>query len=333
VISIIVPVYDAEEYIGHCIESILQQTYCEWELILIDNGSTDESYQVCRKYAQKDERIFVYHQYRNQGVSAARNLGKEKANGEFITFIDADDWVRPDFLQNLICSQKKEHADMVICGYDLVYDSDRMHFLENLKEKSNSKKKDSEKVYMIEQYIEEYLLEGNTHCWGVLYYCELLEDIKFPQGITIGEDLLFLIEVALNARKIVISDYQGYQYYVNQKGAMMKKFTASYMDQIRCWELASEKILKMYPRLESKMYSILLVSAMLVVGKISELEKQKQKEYEKELEECRCLVKEYGSRKETIKLLPKGYFIKTFLFRHMPEVYMKLYQMRKKRVS
>lgn len=324
-VSIVVPVYNAEDYLEKCIKSILQQTCYEWELILIDNGSTDESYALCRKYAKLDERIFVYHQYRNLGVSAARNLGKEKANGEFVTFIDADDWVKPDFLEKLTKIQKKEQADMVICGYKAVYESDREETAMSEAGEEKAKKRYRIKVYDMEKYIEKYLLKGNTHCWGVLYHKDVLEEVIFPKGISIGEDLLFLIEAALRAKKIAVSDYKGYQYYINEKGAMKKKFTASYMDQILCWKMASEKIVSLYPGLKNKLDSILVVSAMLVAGKLAELEKEERSEYTKEMEECRKIVKEYGSKKEVVKLLPRGYSLKCILFRYVPGVYMELY--------
>ncbi len=330
-ISIVVPVYNAEEYIEKCIKSILKQTYGQWELLLIDNGSTDDSYEVCRKYTQLDERIFVLHQHRNQGVSVARNLGKEKANGEFITFIDADDWVKPDFLEKLIYIQKKEQADMVICGYKAVYESDREEVAEAANSEEKPKKSYRIKVYDIERYMEKYLLQGNTHCWGVLYHKEVLEEITFPKGITIGEDLLFLIEAALKAEKIAVTDYKGYQYYINEKGAMKKKFTPAYMDQILCWKMASEKIAGLYPDLKNKLDSILVVSAMLVVGKLSELDKGKRNEYTEEMKECRSIVKEYGGKKEIVKLLPRGYSLKCILFRYMPKLYIDLYGNRKRK--
>ena len=330
-ISIVVPVYNAEEYIETCVQSILQQTYPEWELILIDNGSTDHSYEICRKFSHLDGRIFVFHQYRNQGVSVARNLGKEKANGEFVTFIDADDWVKKDYLETLLGICKKEFSDMVICSYESAYDANRKKVSQGSKREAQKMNKSQVKDYDIENYIEHYLLEGNTHCWGVLYHKDLLEELTFPKEITIGEDLLFLIDAALKAKKIVVTNYQGYFYYINEKGAMKKKFTSSYMDQILCWEMAMEKIVNSYPKQRQKLESIIVVSAMLVVGKISALGNVERKQYTKEVETCRELIKRYGSKGEIRKLLPKGYGLKCTLFQTMPELYMKMYGNRKRK--
>ena len=320
-ISIVIPVYNAEEYLEKCIESILDQTYPNWELVLVDNGSTDESMEICRAYAKKDVRITAFHQYRNQGVSVARNLGMERCLGDFITFIDADDWVKKDYLEKLVKLQKKQDADLVICGYDRVYDEDR----KKAPEETQKSGKYAIRTYNIKQYLKHYLLEGNTHCWGVLYKSSVLEQLKFPSGLTIGEDLLFVLEAALRAEKIAVTDYMGYQYYINTEGAMLKKFTPSYMDQITCWERVLKRIGETYPQLTVKVESILVVSVLLVVGKIAELDIAEQKEYKKEMEECYRVFMQYGKKKEIRKYLPGGYKLKVLLYRFVPKVYIFLY--------
>ena len=124
-ISIIVPVYNGEKYIDDCVKSILVQTYQDWELILIDNASTDNSLQLCKKMASQDDRIEVLQQHRNMGVSVARNLGIEKARGDYVTFVDVDDWIEKEYLENLLDTLEKEKADVVIGDYAKVYDADR----------------------------------------------------------------------------------------------------------------------------------------------------------------------------------------------------------------
>ena len=99
-ISIIVPVYNVEQYLQSCIDSIITQTYTDWELLLVDDGSPDRSGEICDEYAKKDNRIRVFHK-RNGGVSSARNLGLDKAQGEWVTFIDADDYILSDFIKGL----------------------------------------------------------------------------------------------------------------------------------------------------------------------------------------------------------------------------------------
>ena len=335
-ISIVVPIYNGEKYIEDCIRSILMQTYSDWELLLIDNASVDDSYEICKEFARRDDRIQVLHQHRNMGVSAARNLGIEKSRGEFVTFIDADDWVETDYLDRLSAIQKKKKADLVICEYQKAYDKDREYLktgFENKKElakteKSNAdqdKKKCQLKVYEVKEYLEKYFLKGNTHCWGVLFAREVLYGIYFPKGITIGEDMLFLLDAAWNARTIVVTNYKGYYYYINESGAMNKKFTSSYMDQITCWEKALERMKKEYPELITRMESILVVSVLLVVGKLSELDEEERKQYTEEEKVCYEYFKRYSAKKEVKQFLPSGYPLKVFVYKHFPKMYIFLY--------
>lgn len=320
-ISIVLPVYNAEEYLKKSIESILRQTYPAWELIIIDNGSEDNSLRICQEYAKNEERILVLHQYQNKGVSAARNLGVEKATGNYVTFLDADDWVAPDYLEQLIKTAKNTKADMLVCQYKKVYDDDRSAEEENQEQPLGF----AAKAYNREDYVSQCLLEGYTHCWGVLYKLSLLEGLRFPARITIGEDVLFLIDTVLQAEKIVVTEYDGYRYYINENGAMNRKFSPSYMDQILCWQKAKEKLLNKYPTIENKINSILVVSTMLVVGKLSALSKEEVNGFQKEIEECREIIQEYGNQKDIVKLLPQGYALKVKIFRSSPMLYMKMY--------
>lgn len=324
-ISIVMPVFNAEKYLKKSIESILHQTYPAWELIIIDNGSEDDSFLLCQEYAKNEERILVLHQYQNKGVSAARNLGVEKATGNYITFLDADDWVAEDYLETMVKTAKDTQADMLVCQYQKVYDGDRdAESVKSMDDKSEPQRF-AAKAYNREEYVSQCLLEGYTHCWGVFYKLSLLEGIRFPSRVTIGEDVLFLIDIILQAEKIVMTGYDGYRYYINENGAMNRKFTPSYMDQILCWQKAKEKLLDKYPMIEDKINSILVVSTMLVVGKLSALSKEELGGFQKEIEECQKIVQEYGNQKEIVKLLPQGYALKVKIFRSSPMLYMKMY--------
>lgn len=324
-ISIVIPVYNAEDYLRKSIESILQQTYPVWELILIDNGSEDNSFRICQEYAKKEERIQVLHQYQNKGVSAARNLGLEKVTGDYVTFLDADDWVAEDYLEQLVKASKSTQADMLVCRYRKVYDAERESQEETAIEKKKEQQVFETRVYGQEDYVGQCLVNGYTHCWGVLYKSSLLDGIRFPAKITIGEDVLFLIDAVLQAEKIVVTEYDGYRYYINENGAMNRKFTPSYMDQILCWQKAKEKLVEKYPAIVDKLNSILVVSAMLVVGKLSALSKEELDGFQKEMDECRSVIQEHGGKWKVMKMLPSGYALKVMVFKLSPELYMKLY--------
>ena len=114
-ISIIIPVYNVKLYLDNCIQSVIQQSYTDFECILVDDGSTDGSSEICDQWAEKDNRIIIVHQP-NGGVSSARNKGLEQAKGEYICFIDSDDWVDVDYLSAMINNLKEKETDLIICG-------------------------------------------------------------------------------------------------------------------------------------------------------------------------------------------------------------------------
>lgn len=342
-ISIVVPVYNAEKYLNRCVQSILSQTVTDWELLLIENGSSDGSLSLCECFAKEDHRIHVFHEDKNQGVSVARNVGIEKSKGEYVTFIDADDWIRPDFLEQLMKLQQESDVKMVVCEYEksweaisnrdtgcLTTKATENSIADNqLSVESDPQKADNRTweytMYDTKQYLEQYLLQGNTHCWGVLYQRGLLDGITFPKGVTIGEDLLFLLDVALKTEKVLVTSYPGYYYYQNTAGAMNQTFKLSYMDQITCWQHAKGKIVPLYPHLADKVNSIIVVSALLVVGKLSILSRKERKQYQQQQRQCLDIVRQYGKSKRVKKLLPAGYPIKVALFSNAPELYLKLY--------
>ena len=118
-ISVIVPIYNVEQYLEKCIESIISQTYKNLQIILIDDGSNDKSGKICNKYAEKDKRVVVIHK-ENAGVSEARNTGLDNAKGEWITFVDADDWIEEEYCQRLYNLVIETNSDVALCGYNRV---------------------------------------------------------------------------------------------------------------------------------------------------------------------------------------------------------------------
>ncbi len=191
IVSVIVPVYNAENILHHCVNSIVAQTYIDFELILVDDGSTDNSGLLCDKYAEQYERVISVH-LENGGVSKARNKGIELAKGEFICFVDSDDFVDNTFLEELL-SVKKEYYfyDNVWCGFQT---------LENYTGSVTGKHLVSEKEVM--SFFEKSEIMGLYHKWllqmpwNKLFVTEIIKkyDISFPEELSIGEDLLFNLE-------------------------------------------------------------------------------------------------------------------------------------------
>lgn len=207
-VSIIIPVYNCESYLRKCLMSILQQSYTEIEIIVIDDGSQDGSLKICKEMEATDNRIRVFHQ-NNCGVSVARNIGLSFARGEYIAFVDGDDWIERDYIKVLLNDMKKFNADMSVCGI----------FRENL---------DGE-VFEKTNYSCGNILNKDDAIYSALrfdgfqgYLCNklfkrekiLLKSLKLNEKISILEDLLFVIQY-LNASECIVVNNQPLYHYVN----------------------------------------------------------------------------------------------------------------------
>lgn len=336
-ISIIMPVYNGVSWIGECIESIRQQTDTNWELLVLDDHSTDGTTELVFKLAEEDSRILPILRQKN-GVSAARNEGLEKAQGEFVTFVDADDKLDPQMLSVLRAMLRQTESDLAVCDYyrwngkpDGIYnrseellktDAERS---ENAARANKVLRVDGVRVYNRSEYVSDYLLRGNTRCWSVLYRRSAIGQIRFREDLSIGEDMMFLMDLLMQISSVSITEYRGYFYRINEQGAMLKPFKPSYMDEIKSWELACRLVEKEFPSQKGRVYSILAVSAMLAAGKIARLPGAEQKKYQTEVAQCHSAVQKGLAASGAKEALPKGYRIKTMLFTACPALYLALY--------
>ena len=214
-ISIIVPIYNAEKYLRQCIESIVQQTYKNWELILMNDGSTDHTVEICEKYAENNKDIHFYS-HQNCGAGETRNRGLRLAKGEYITFIDADDYILPTYLEELYKVLHKAHAKdyaIALCGFQLLKDG-----IYRAREESLEIFKTNKEINM-KEFIEATLL-GNIFgcCWRILFPRKLVnEKVAFVTDIRIQEDQLFLFDVVAQCKKIYICDAKLYVYRRNHE--------------------------------------------------------------------------------------------------------------------
>lgn len=185
-LSIIIPVYNTEKTLYRCIDSIINQSYRDWELLLIDDGSTDYSATICDNYTLQDKRIKVFHKS-NEGVSAARNVGLKHAKGEWITFVDSDDYVKRDYLKNLL-SHTSVTVDLVV-SYAEVHDENGFKV-----ERYPSKLVTNENFDTI--FIENDM-NWHTSPWSKLYKRKIIEEnhLRFCKGMHIGEDAVFLFPI------------------------------------------------------------------------------------------------------------------------------------------
>ena len=324
-ISVIVPVYNGQDYLENCIISIEHQTYDNLEIIIINDGSTDRTGAICVKLKEKYDNIRVVT-LEDEGVSMARNAGIDMAKGGFLTFVDADDRLRPKALEVLYDSILSTGCDIAGCKFQTFREEPewqgQLLTLHRIKEPA---------VYKPAEYLQKEILKGNSRCWSKLYRRSVVGNIRFQKGLSIGEDMLFLMELLPYVKKIAETDYPGYGYYQNPKGAMNREFTPKYMDQITCWEMARDKAMVIDKSVEGEITTILLMSIMLVAGKIAMLPFPKRRQQRESVRICREKLKKELKVPGAYEGLSKGYRFKVRLFRTAPGLYLALYHFRKYR--
>jgi glycosyltransferase involved in cell wall biosynthesis len=241
IISIIVPVYNVEKYLEKCIESILRQTFIDFELLLIDDGSTDNSGKICDEYSLKDKRIKVIHK-ENGGLSDARNSGLNIALGDYIGFVDSDDWIESDMYEVLYNNLKKYNADISICKMRMIkYDN-----YDSINNQTNNcillNNKEAFECLFNTKYFA-------SHACDKLYKKELIKNIRYPKG-KLYEDMFTTYQVFEKTNKVVFTDYIGYNYYQRIDGIVNSKFTIQKLDYIEAFNDIFNLCRKKYPQTE-----------------------------------------------------------------------------------
>lgn len=221
-ISVIVPVYRVEKYLPQCVQSILGQTCPAWELILVDDGSPDRCGEICEQFARQDGRIRVLHK-ENGGLADARNAGTAVAQGEYITYIDSDDWVAPQLLERLLEQAKITGADVVVCDMAKT-DSEEMTF-----ENTNA----GPKTFTGPQAMETMLYQTgfDTSACGKLFHTELCKKNLFPKG-HLYEDLFTIYKMLFAAQTVVYLPQVLYAYRKNPDSIMYRKFDRRNLDEL-----------------------------------------------------------------------------------------------------
>ena len=210
-ISIIVPVYNAEKFLPTCVESLLGQTYEVLEVILVNDGSKDSSAALCDAYAARDSRVRVIHQ-ENQGVSAARNAGLDRAEGKYVAFVDADDYVEPDYLERLHGEMIAHDADFVTCCYQEVSHGDASK--SGIPFVAASRMVTEKSAYFEDMAAirEDYW----STIWAKLYRRDLIGDTRFCRTLKYGEDHVFFYDLMCKGPRGYLDTYRGYYYVRNE---------------------------------------------------------------------------------------------------------------------
>lgn len=261
-ISVIVPVYNAEKYLKQCIESILKQTFQDYDIILINDGSKDKSGIICNEYARRDKRITVIHT-KNCGPAAARRAGVEAAQGKYITFVDADDWLDGNMLSFLIEELDKWHADIICLGHKEVDGKGSI---------LSCTAQEMERIEMTLPVQMMYHLHGtrliDSGPWAKLIARCLFEDIDFCDNVTIGEDYFMVLQLLEKAEKVVLCKEAMYNRCIRITSISRSGYTERHQNAFKQYMYWRRYLLGRYPELEAEIvgyhteYEMAVMTAM-----------------------------------------------------------------------
>ena len=300
-VSVIIPVYNVEKYLTRCVESVINQTYKNIEIVLVDDGSTDDSLKICNQISKKDSRVKVYHK-ENGGSGSARNYGLNKSSGEYILFIDSDDYIENDTVEKMI--EHKDY-DIVYCGFDRVDE--------------NTKKVYSKE--MIKMPFDELEINDDTiletaflspSVWGKLYKRQLIENIKFSEDKDSIEDVLFYSEVMKDTTNIKFIKEVLWHYTV-RKDSLISKVTESKADLFEkdLLEIKNEYIANNYSkaRLDFLTLTVIIHNCISIPTKLYD----KKINMGKRLIHIKKYMNDNFQNWDKIKIKVKGRYIKKLL--------------------
>ncbi len=242
-ISVIVPIYNVEKYLARCVDSIVNQMYKNLEIILVDDGSPDRCPQMCDDYAEKDSRIKVVHK-KNGGLSDARNAGMAVATGEYISFIDSDDYVSDDFFECLLDVMNKENSDIAECSVVKFYEDNRFdEFSDDL----------SVKTYDTQDAMSALIAENpfHQHVWNKLYKTELVKDIPYAVG-KLNEDEFWTYQVFGRANKVSKLNKTMYYYFQRSSSIMGVGYNIRRLDALEAKANRQKYIENNFPDLSTQ---------------------------------------------------------------------------------
>ena len=231
-ISIIIPVYNVENYLRSCLDSVLSQTYKDFEVLMVNDGSTDSSGAICQEFAERDSR-FHYFEKENGGLSDARNYGLDRAKGHYITFLDSDDFLFEDYLENLYHASRLSDSDITIGGYCRFGDSNFYFYNDRFKSDSLVSLKDFQAIQYLDSMLDVTFLTFST-AWGKLFKRELFSELRFPYG-KYAEDQFLIWKLYMKADKIYVFNGASYVYRMNPSG-LSNIFTLKHLDYIDALE-------------------------------------------------------------------------------------------------
>lgn len=231
-ISIIVPVYKVEQYLHRCVDSILNQTFTDFELILVDDGSPDKSGQICDDYAENDSRIIVIHQA-NQGAATARNNGIKTAHGEYIGFVDSDDYISKNHFEYLVNTAIRENTDIVMCNYNFVDQNGNITRMSHGFDTGTVFGRDEIENILYKNIFNNENTVGYFSLWNKVFRKDFVTDnnILIDKNMSFGEDMIFIMDCFRFCKNIAFTENAGYYYEMLEDG-LFSRYSRSFVNDI-----------------------------------------------------------------------------------------------------
>ena len=242
-ISVIVPVYKVEPYLDRCVQSIVDQTYANLEIILVDDGSPDNCPAMCDAWAEEDSRIKVIHK-ENGGLSDARNAGMAEASGEYIAFVDSDDWIAPEMLRKLHDALQRDDSDIAACTVQMVWEDDTPDELLTVQTNRVLNHLEAQKALLRESLLKQPV-------WYKLYRRETVLGIPFEVGKN-HEDVYWSYQTIGRAKRVSLIDYIGYVYLQRENSIMGAGYSMKRLDAIEAFERRYHYLAANFPELEKE---------------------------------------------------------------------------------
>lgn len=259
-ISLIIPVYKVEQYLDRCLQSVVEQSYENLEIILVDDGSPDGCPALCDAWAEKDKRIRVIHKA-NGGLSDARNAGLAVAAGEYLAFIDSDDWLSPEMLMRLYDALQRDDSDIAACAVEMFWEDDTPPRCLTARTNCVLDTEQAEAALLAESTLKQPV-------WYKLYRRACIEGIPFETGRQ-HEDVFWSYQVFGNARRVSVIDYVGYHYRQRENSIMGAVYSLKRLDAIEAYERRYTYLAERFPGLERKA-RIAIVSACVFHGQMAQ---------------------------------------------------------------
>lgn len=311
-ISVILPIYNVEKYLKRCLLSVCNQTYKNLEIILVNDGSKDDSLSICKYFKEKDKRIYIIDK-KNSGLASARNKGLEIAKGKYISFIDSDDWIEPDMIEHLYKLMVGFGADLSVCGFFIDKSLDVLPDNKKIlkKEKYSIQEMDQEKAM-------KYAISPNYYygfAWNKFYKRSVIGEMRYDETIFKGEDSPFTCEYILKCKKVIYDPTPKYHYVQSDISITRSKFSNKKMTVLDSYQGVidyAKKVSDDAKRMAEEQYANHVLSLLVNIINTNEIEFSDEVKYLKK--ELKRYKKEYMQSTEINIQHKIAYYLATYCF-------------------